>query len=140
MVFFHNGAPISWQSKRQSVVAGSTVEAEFISCSHAAREAAWLRRLHTDILQLGPTNTYRPPVIIGCDNQGAVARIADGKFSKMTKHIDVKYQQAVDEQKKNNIRVQYVNTKENAADVLTKALALEPHKGMLTPMGMEKHE
>ena len=58
----------------------------------------------------------------------------------MTKHIDVKYGHAVDEQKKNNILVQYVNTKENAADVLTKALAREPHKGMLALLGMEKHE
>ena len=135
-----NAGAISWQSKRQTVVAGSTLEAEFISCSNTAREADWLRRLHTDMLQLGPNNTYRTSMKIGCDNQGAVARIKDGKFTKLTKHIDVKYRHAVDVHKSGRIQFGYINTKDNTADILTKGLPRDSHKGMIELLGMKKHE
>ena len=135
-----NTGPISWQSKRQTVVAGSTLEAEFISCSNTAREADWLRRLHTDMLQLGPNNTYRTSMKIGCDNQGAVARIEDGKFTKLTKHIDVKYRHAVDVHKSAHVQFRYIGTKDNAADILTKGLPPDSHKGMIELLGMKKDE
>ena len=44
-VFSLFGDAVSWMSKRQSVVALSTIEAEYIAATHASREAVWLQRL-----------------------------------------------------------------------------------------------
>lgn len=47
-VFNLQGAAISWKSKKQTFVALSSMEAEYIGCSEAAREAVWIRRLYRD--------------------------------------------------------------------------------------------
>ena len=48
-VFLKSGAPISWKSKKQTVVAQSTAEAEYVALAAAAQEAVWLRRLLEDL-------------------------------------------------------------------------------------------
>jgi hypothetical protein len=64
-----NGGPVSWTSRRQSVVAQSTLEAEYIALSQACREAAWLRKL---VAELG---VYKPDhrILIRVDNMGAIS-------------------------------------------------------------------
>jgi hypothetical protein len=47
-VFISNG-PISWQSRKQDLVAISTLEAEYIACSEASREGRWLLQLYKDL-------------------------------------------------------------------------------------------
>ncbi|KAH9305565.1 hypothetical protein KI387_009969, partial [Taxus chinensis] len=42
-VFTLAGGPISWMSKLQSIVALSTTKAEYVSTSHACKEAIWLK-------------------------------------------------------------------------------------------------
>ena len=73
---------IHWQCKTQTVVALSTLEAEYIACSDAVREAIWVRRLLQDIgtaVAAGPTRIVEPPAVqIGCDNQGALKLIETG--------------------------------------------------------------
>jgi len=59
-VFMTNG-PISWQSRKQEIVALSTTEAEYVACSEAAREAQWLIQLQKDVTgsqPQGPTTIY----------------------------------------------------------------------------------
>ena len=49
-IFGRNGCgPISWQSRKQDLVAASTLEAEYIACSEASREARWLIQLRNDV-------------------------------------------------------------------------------------------
>ncbi|XP_066929497.1 uncharacterized protein [Clytia hemisphaerica] len=71
-VFQIGTSPVTWRSQRQSVIALSTTEAEYISLSHSTQEAVWLRQLLSDIgfKQTKPTTLYE-------DNQGAtdLARI-----------------------------------------------------------------
>jgi hypothetical protein len=86
-IFFYGG-PISWQAKGQSVVALSTLEAEFIACSEATREAIWLRRLVANIQKREEKSM--DPVGLGCDNQGALGLIESGVLRSKTKHIDIK--------------------------------------------------
>jgi hypothetical protein len=80
------GGVISWSSKRQSTVATSSTEAEYMACCHAAKEVVWLRMLlqATGFRQQKATN-------IRCDNQGALILTADPSFHSRAKHIDVQY-------------------------------------------------
>jgi len=71
-----NGA-ISWQSRKQSLIAMSTLEAEFIACSEASREAKWLLQLQKDIHS---SKKDSPPLPINCDNQGALTLITTGNI------------------------------------------------------------
>jgi hypothetical protein len=115
-VFLLYGRAVSWKSTKQSVVATSSTEAEYIACSEAAREALWIRRLlaeihgkplprtttpelldHHDIqeqlntLQIDPPNTVQQPQVIFADNQGAIKLSKNLQHHNRTKHIDVKY-------------------------------------------------
>ncbi len=76
---------ISWASKKQSVVALSSTEAESVAASLASQEAVWLRALLGDIsfVQVEPT-------MIKEDNQGAIALSKNPKYHPRTKHIDIK--------------------------------------------------
>ena len=68
-VFTLSGRAISWSSKKQTSVALSTMEAEFVALSHATKDAIWLRTLLTD-LGFPPSG----PIRILCDNQAAIDR------------------------------------------------------------------
>ena len=109
---FIDGGPINWQAKSQSVVALSTLEAEYIACSHATREATWPRHLRNTMPSMNPEN--KSPVPIGCDNQGALKLINTGTMKAKTKHIDGKLHH-VHEQK--TAAFTYVNTIQTATRV-----------------------
>ena len=114
---FGRGA-VSWSSKKQQIVALSTVEAEYVAQAHAAKEALWLR---TFLAELQSEPECR--ITINSDNQGAIALSRDNKYHSRTKHIDVRYhfiREAVEDEK---LLVQYIPTDENPADIFTKPLA-----------------
>jgi hypothetical protein len=113
-----NGDPISWSSKKQSVVALSTCEAELYAEAAAIQEVLWLRGM---LAELG-LNFQLPSTVYG-DNQSAIAVSKQGVRSQRTKHVDVKYHfvtQSVEEKK---VRLQWVPTAQQQADIFTKALA-----------------
>lgn len=62
-----HGGPIAWCSRRQSCVALSTTESEFVAACEATKKGIWLRRL---MMEIDPGSTK--PVPIMCDNQSAI--------------------------------------------------------------------
>jgi hypothetical protein len=131
----NEASPISWQAKSQTVVALSTLEAEYIACSNATREALWLKRLVNDVLSVAKS----PPVTtipIGCDNQGALNLIDTGVVKAKTKHIDVKFHHTHDEQEKGNVKFTYVPSRENVADLFTKPLPTTHHRELTRMCGL----
>ena len=131
---------IHWQSKTHTVVALSTLEAEYIACSDAVREAIWVRRLLADIVGaafLRAVGTATPAAVrIGCDNQGSLKLIETGISKQKTKHIDIKYHHVRDEEAKGTIRCYYVHTTSNPADLLTKALPAPRHRTLVGLTGL----
>jgi hypothetical protein len=109
----------------------STVEAEFIACSEASREAKWLLQLQKDI-----HGKDLPPLPINCDNQGALALITTGIIKAGTKHIDVCYHNSRDLHKRRIVNYSYVHTDENVADIFTKALTKYKHTKFTKAMGL----
>ena len=69
---------------KQSVVAGSTCEAEYIGASEAANEGVWMKEFISD---LGVIPSASDPMKIFCDNTGAIALAKESRFHKRTKHI-----------------------------------------------------
>ena len=132
---------IHWQSKTQTVVALSTLEAEYIACSDAVREALWVQRLLVDM-----TGTPSPKAIgadspvavrIRCDNQRALKLIETGVSKQKTKHIDIKYHHVQDEQSKGTVCYHYVKTTDNPADLLTKGLPAPRHGSLVGLVGLQ---
>ena len=116
-VFFLGTCIISWESKKQQVLATSTTEAEYISLFVASQEAMFLRGIVGELLNDAPQ-----VALIRCDNNGALALAKNPVFHKRSKHIDVKYH-AIRERVNNHcIQIARVDSGDNIADCLTKPL------------------
>ena len=85
-VFKMSGGAITWYSKKQSVMALSTMEAEYIALSEATREAQWLRNLFGE---LGFAQKL-PSMIFG-NNKGSIAILKNPQFHKRAKHIGTQF-------------------------------------------------
>ena len=132
MLLANNGA-ISWHAPKKSLIAMSTLEAEFIACSEASREAKWFLQLQKNIH--GSQNDS-PPLPIQCDNQGALTGITTGIIKAQTKHIDVWCHNSRDLDRRRIVNYSYVNTNENVADILTKAHTKDKHTKFTKAMGL----
>ena len=86
MFTFDSGA-ISW-SVKQSSIADSTMEAEYIVASEATKEAVWLKNFLMD-LEVVPT--AQSAITLHCDNSGAIANAKESRSHKREKHIKRKY-------------------------------------------------
>ena len=87
-VYLLAGGAISWKSSKQSVIAASTMEAEFVACFEATVQANWLRNF---ISGLGVVDSISKPLKIYCDNSATVFFSKNDKYSKGAKHIELKY-------------------------------------------------
>jgi hypothetical protein len=75
-----------WSSKRQTSTTLSSIEAEYMSLTQAAKEALWLRKLLGD---LGYQQSVATPFY--CDNQSAIALSQNPKYHSRMKHIEVQH-------------------------------------------------
>lgn len=115
---FMLGGSISWCCKRQTCVALSSTEAEFIALSEACKESVWLQRILEDLNWKGPK-----PTTIYEDNQSVLKLITNENLSSRTKHIDTKTHFVKDYIDKGLIICEYCPTEHMLADLLTKGLA-----------------
>jgi hypothetical protein len=135
-IFISNGT-ISWQSRKQDIVAMSTLEAEYIASSEASREGRWLLQLCKDIKHnRNDENDETKPLPILCDNEGALAHITNGVIKSRTKHIDVCYHNSRDLHERGIVNYSWISTHENVADIFTKALGRQKHEKFTKAMGL----
>ena len=117
-----NGAAVSWRSKRQSSVALSTAEAEFVAVSVLVQEVISIRKLlhFLGFPQLAPTPIYE-------DNESCIAW-SEGSVggSARAKHIDLRQHFVHDAVAAKILALRKIDTKFNAADMLTKPLPRDP--------------
>ncbi len=118
-VFYFWGFPISWSSKTQHSTALSSTEAEYMCMSDAAREAIYLRTLVKKMVT-------HPQITLFEDYLGAIYVAGSPVTNTRTKHINIRYHFVREQIEAGTIRVQYVSTKDQLADGLTKPLAPSP--------------
>ena len=129
------GGPVSWRSKKQSTVALSTAEAEYVALSSAAQECVWMRRLNSDL-----GNSREEPTTIMEDNQSCIAMAKNPQQHGRSKHIDIKYHFVRELVENKTIKLKYCPTKEMIADFLTKGLNREQFCYLRKKAGIESHE
>ena len=128
--FIKNGGAICWSSKKQTVVALSSMESELIALTEAVKQGLWLRKLCSD---LGVS--YK--VKIFEDNQSTIASVkGNTTFSSRAKHIDVRYQFVQDRVEKDEVFIEYLCSEEMTADVFTKALKKNLHQRHTIGLGL----
>jgi hypothetical protein len=132
-VFTLAGGPISWSSQRQKTVATSTLDAEYIAGAEAAKEAVWIRNFIND-LRIPGLYVKSVPLYIDCNS--ALKLTHNPEFHSKSKHIDVKHHFIREKVEEGEINTQRVNTKDNLADILTKALPRQTHEGLVNRLGM----
>jgi hypothetical protein len=107
---------VSWSSKKQSSVALSTVEAEYVAVGQCCAQLLWMRQT---LLDFG-YNLSKVPLL--CDNE-SVIRMADNPVEhSRTKHIDIRHHFLRDHQQKEDIEVYHISTENQLAGIFTKPL------------------
>ena len=86
ILVFLSSSPISWSSKKQSIVSRSSTEVEYHALTSTAAELAWLRTIFKEL------KLFLPHVpILWCDNNSTIALAYNLVFHSRTKYIEVDY-------------------------------------------------
>ncbi|GKA04649.1 putative ribonuclease H-like domain-containing protein [Tanacetum coccineum] len=106
---------ISWQCKKQTMVANSTTKAEYMAASSCCGQVLWI---HNQLLDYG-YNFMHTKIFI--DNNNTICIIKNPVFHSKTKHIEIRHHFIRDCNEKKLIQMVKVHTDKNVADLLTKA-------------------
>ncbi len=130
-IFTFAGGPISWSSKAQVTLALSSTEAEYVSTTQAAQEAIYLRTLLSE-LNLPPSS----PTQLQCDNQSAISLTKSPITHSRLKHIDIRHHFIQSTISDGHIKVEWIPTMDQVADILTKPLPKTILDKLINELGM----
>jgi hypothetical protein len=122
---------ISWKSKKQSVIARSTAEAEYRAMAHATSEVVWLRWLLSDmgVSLSSPTPLY-------CDNKSAIQIAHNTVFHECTKHIEIDCHFIRHHLQSGTITLPFVSSSLQLADFFTKTHTTARFRFLLGKLSM----
>ena len=126
------GGTISWACCKQTCIALSSTEAEYISLAEACQEGMWIKKLLHELM-----NNESIDIIIHEDNQSYLKMISNFKFSNRMKHIDTKYHFIKNLQSQGLMHFKYCPTEFMIADLLTKPLNALKLKFLLQKCGLQ---
>ncbi|GJX06288.1 hypothetical protein Tco_0194220 [Tanacetum coccineum] len=109
----------SWFSKKQTALAISTTEAEYVSAGKACQQALWMKQALIDY------DVRLDDVPIMCDNKGAIDLSKNPMQHSRTKHIEIRHHFLRDNVQKGHISIEKVSSVNNIIDILTKPLKRE---------------
>ncbi|CAI7744740.1 unnamed protein product [Closterium sp. NIES-54] len=130
--FSLGSSSVSWRSTRSSSVLSSSCEAEIYAGAMAPQELRWLTYLLTDLGE-----QPRSPPVLYVDNKAMIALCQEHRLEHRTKHIALRYFLARELQQRGQLRLVYVATRANTADVFTKALPPGDHQRFVTMLGLD---
>ncbi|KAA0048527.1 transportin-3 isoform X1 [Cucumis melo var. makuwa] len=115
------GNLVTWRSKKQSVVARSSAEAEYRAMSLGICEEIWLQKVLSDLHQECET-----PLKLFCDNKAAISIANNPVQHDRTKHVEIDRHFIKERLDSGSICIPYIPSSQQITDVLTKGL-LRPH-------------
>ncbi len=128
---FVGGNLVSWRSKKQSVVARSTAEAEFRSMASGLCELMWLKLLLTEL------NLYDGASLhLYCDNQATINIINNPVHHDRTKHIEIDRYFIREKLEEGVLQVCFVRSIDQLADILTKGVNCVTFEKICNKMGL----
>jgi porphobilinogen deaminase len=116
-VFSLGSGVVSWSTKKQSIVALSSAEAEYVAAARAAAQAIWLRRILRDVY-----TDCEEPIGLYSDSKAAIAISENPISHDRTKHIAIKYHYTREAVDKKEIQLIYCSSEDQKADMFTKIL------------------
>ncbi|GJT28799.1 retrovirus-related pol polyprotein from transposon TNT 1-94 [Tanacetum coccineum] len=119
-----------YMSKKQTALAISTTEAEYVSAGKACQQALWMKQALVDY----EVKLNDVPVL--CDNKGAIDLSKNPVLHSRTKHIEIRHHFLCDNVQKGNISIEKVASEDNIADILTKPLKREPFNLLRLGLGL----
>ena len=122
-LFFLADGPIVWQSRQQSSVALSSMEAEYMSACAATQEAMWLRMVLTEL-----GGVLNRPITMYEDNQACIYLSQNPNDHQKSKHIDRQYHYVREQVTAGTITLAKIDTKANCSDIMTKPLEKRLHE------------
>ena len=122
---------MSWRSKKQSIVSRSSAEAEYRAMATTTCELTWILHLLQDLHV-----KHNRPVLMYCDNQAALHIAANPMFHERSKHIEADCHVVRNRIIDGILKTFYVSTKNQLADVFTKALGVENYLRLISRLGV----
>eukprot|EP00253_Pinus_taeda_P033833 PITA_33833 len=129
--FFMGSRLVSWFSKKQSSISLSTAEAEYVSVASCCTQLLWMMQTLQDF-QI----TCTPPISIFYDNTSAISISKNIVMHSKTKHIPIKYHFLGGQVLEQKVKLEYVPSKEQVADILTKSLPRETFEYLRQKLGV----
>ncbi|GJT90536.1 putative ribonuclease H-like domain-containing protein [Tanacetum coccineum] len=121
---------ISWQCKKQTIVANSTTEAEYVAAANCCGQVLWIQNQMLDYgYNLMNTNIY-------IDNESTICIVKNPVSHSKTKHIEIRYHFIRDSYEKKLIQVIKIHTDKNVADLLTKAFDVSRFNFLIASIGL----
>ncbi|GJV98549.1 putative ribonuclease H-like domain-containing protein [Tanacetum coccineum] len=121
---------ISWQCKKQTIVATSTIEAEYVAAANCCGQVLWIQN---QMLDYG-FNFMNTKIYI--DNESTICIVKNPVFHSKTKHIEIRHHFIRDAYEKKLIQVLKIHTDDNVADLLTKAFDVSRFNFLIINIGM----
>ncbi|CAI7898708.1 unnamed protein product [Closterium sp. NIES-53] len=130
-IFSLDSGSVSWRLTRSSSVLSSCYEAEIDAGAMAAHELRWLTFLLTDLGE-----QPRSPLVMYVDNKAMIALCQEHRLEHITKHITLRYFLARELQQRGQLRLAYMATRANTADIFTEVLPLGDHQRFSIVLGL----
>ncbi|GJU58122.1 putative ribonuclease H-like domain-containing protein [Tanacetum coccineum] len=121
---------ISWQCKKQTVVANSTTETEYVAASSCCGQVLWIQN---QLLDYG-YNFMHTKIYI--DNESTICIVKNPVFQSKTKHIEIRHHFIRSSNEKKLIQMIKIYTDKNVADLLTKAFDVSRFQYLIDSIGM----
>ena len=140
-IFLRVGAPVSWKSVKQTIIATSTNHSELIAFHEATRKLVWLRKVHRIIIEQASLELGHEPTILHEDNFACKNQL-NASFIKAdwTKHVDQQiYRYTQDLIEDGQLTVRKVKSAHNVANMFIKALPAYTHKRLVYAAGMRSY-